>query len=218
MPFSLRARSRARSRISTRAAYVALCLLSAWSAAHADYLWLEPASGGGLQVRSGSLDKPDTAAPALKEGRAFLHDGKELQALPEGTGVSISAPGQGDVRYSAVEVGEGKTVTLYHARFGRAGTKAASDLELVPTEPGGQVFKLVWKGRPVAASQVQVETAAGWRRVLKPGTDGTVRMETPFPGLYVLEVTARVNGSVVVDGVKYEDVRHTATLSFEVSR
>jgi hypothetical protein len=54
--------------------------------------------------------------------------------------------------------------------------------------------------------------------VLKPAKDGTVSLATPFPGLYVLEVTARVNGAVTVDGKKYDEVRHTATLSFEVPR
>ena len=34
-----------------------------------------------------------------------------------------------------------------------------------------------------------------------------------------VEVTARVdNGSVTLDGKKYDDVRHTATLSFEIPR
>ena len=70
----------------------------------------------------------------------------------------------------------------------------------------------------MAATQVHVETSAGWRRTLAPGADGTVLLETPFPGQYVLEVTARVNGSATVDGKKYDDVRHTATLSFEVPR
>ena len=88
----------------------------------------------------------------------------------------------------------------------------------MPTEPNGNTFKLVWKGNTVAASQVNVDTAEGWRRVLKPAKDGTVTLTTPFPGLYVLEVTARVNGAVTVDGKKYEEVRHTATLSFDVPR
>jgi len=89
----------------------------------------------------------------------------------------------------------------------------------VPTEPGGNTFRLMYKGRPVAASQVNVDTSEGWRRVLTPAKDGTVSFTPAFPGLYVLEVTARVdNGSVTLDGQRYTDVRHTATLSFEVPR
>jgi hypothetical protein len=34
----------------------------------------------------------------------------------------------------------------------------------------------------------------------------------------VLEVTARVNGAVTVDGKQYAEVRHTATSSFDVAR
>jgi hypothetical protein len=34
----------------------------------------------------------------------------------------------------------------------------------------------------------------------------------------VLEVTARVNGAVTVDGKQYDEVRHTATSSFDVAR
>lgn len=48
--------------------------------------------------------------------------------------------------------------------------------------------------------------------------DGTITLATPFPAIYVLEVSAKVNGAATIDGKKYEDVRHTATLSFEVMR
>ncbi len=62
-----------------------------------------------------------------------------------------------------------------------------------------------------------VETASGWRKALTPAKDGTVTLDTPMPGLYVLEISARVNnGSVTLDGKKFEDIRYTATLSFEV--
>ncbi len=86
-----------------------------------------------------------------------------------------------------------------------------------------QIFSLprlvpFWKGNAVPATQVNVDTSEGWRRVLKPAKDGTVSLTAPFPGLYVLEVMARVNGAVTVDGKKYDEVRHTATLSFEVPR
>jgi hypothetical protein len=107
-------------------------------------------------------------------------------------------------------------LNYYQAKTGRSETKAVNDLELVPTVANGNTFKLVWKGNTVAASQVNVETSEGWRRVLKPAKDGTVTVNTLFPGRYLLEITARVNGSATVDGKKYDDVRHTATLTFEV--
>lgn len=204
--------------LRTRTCAIAISLCSAWGAAHADYIWLAPAAGGAIEARAGTLEKPAAQFPDVKNARAFARNGQDVAVTRQPALVSIAGPAKEDVRYTAGVAHEGKSVTLYHAKWGRSETKALSDLELVPTEPGGQVFKLVWKGQPVAASQVQVDTSAGWRRALKPAADGSVHMETPFPGLYVLEVTAKVNGSVVIDGVKYEDVRHTATLSFEVPR
>ena len=88
----------------------------------------------------------------------------------------------------------------------------------MPTTPGGNTFQLYFKGRLATASLVNVETASGWRKALTPAKDGTVTLDTPMPGLYVLEISARVNnGNVTLDGKKFEDIRYTATLSFEVA-
>lgn len=93
-----------------------------------------------------------------------------------------------------------------------------NDLELVPTIPGGNTFQLYFKSRPAAASLVNVKTASGWHKALTSGKDGIITLDTPMPDLYVLEVSAKVNNaSVSIEGRKYEDVRYTATLSFEVT-
>lgn len=198
---------------------VAAALLAA-GAAHADYLWLQR-EGATARAYAGELARPLAALPALQNTHATLADGKELPLAPQAGHIDIvladGAPAQ-DLRLSASRPGEGGALITYQARWGRQETQAKNDLELVPTTPGGNTFKLVWKGQTVAASQVNVDTSAGWRRTLVPGKDGTVQLDTPFPGLYVLEVTARVNGSATVDGKQYDDVRHTATLAFEVPR
>lgn len=200
---------------------LAMALLPLAGAAQAQYLWLQP-EGPVVEARMGDLGKGSQPLAGLLAPRAFLADGKDLPLTAEAERLAISAPAApADLRVvtSRVDGASGTPVlNYYQAKFGRAETKAVNDLELVPTEPNGNTFKLVWKGNAVAASQVNVDTSDGWRRVLKPSKDGTVTLGTPFPGLYLLEVTARVNGAVTVDGKKYEDVRHTATLSFEVAR
>ncbi len=184
--------------------------------ARADYVWLQR-SDAGLTAQAGVLNKPDGSV-ALAETKLVQPDGKSTPVDAKLGVVAEAAPG-GDVRLTAVRSGSDGVLTYFQARHGREGTTAVNDFELVPTEPGGSTFKLFFKGRPVSASQVNVDTSAGWRRVLSPARDGTVSFEPSFPGLYVLEVTAKVNnGSVVFDGRKFEDVRHTATLSFEVAR
>ena len=198
-------------------ALLALAASALAGPAHADYVWLQR-DGTQARAYAGELSRRNTALPPIQAPRAYLADGKSLPVAPPAGHTDITAPGADDLRLSTFHVTGKGAVTYYQARTGRSETRAANDLELVPTTPGGNTFKLVWKGQTVAASQVNVDTSAGWRRTLAPAADGTVQLDTPFPGRYVLEVSAKVNGSVTVDGQTYNDVRHTATLSFEVPR
>lgn len=181
--------------------------------AHADYLWMQT-EGSQARVRAGELRKPLEQLPALSEARVILPNGQPMSVQD---GQFSIADSKGDLRYNATRAGGDGVLTYFQARYGREDTRAVNSLELVPTTPNGNTFQLMFKGRPLAASQVNVETSEGWYRTLKPASDGTVSFTPSFPGWYVLEVTARVdNGSVTLDGKKYTDVRHTATLSFEV--
>ncbi len=200
-----------------RSLSLAASLVAVAGAAHAEYLWLQR-DGGAAEARFGEVGRPAQPVAALAAPRVFLADGKDLPLTSEAERVVVVVPAGADLRAVARRVGDDGALHLYQARWGRAETKAVNDLELVPTAPNGNTFKLVWKGNTVAATQVNVDTSEGWRRVLRPAADGTITLPTPFPGLYVLEVTAKVNGAATVDGKKYEDVRHTATLSFEVPR
>lgn len=204
-------------RFSSPLLLLAACLVAP---AHADYVWLERDAAGVASAYVGELDRGRQPVAGLAAPRAFLADGKDLPLESDGERFAVPASGgdTGDLRLVASRVTDKNALNYYQARFGRTETKAVNDLELVPTTANGNTFKLVWKGNTVAATQVNVETSEGWRRVLKSNKDGTVSFDPSFPGLYVLEVTAKVNGSVTVDGKKYDDVRHTATLSFEVPR
>ena len=203
------------SRFSSPLLLLAACLAAP---AHADYVWLERDATGAASAYVGELDKGRQSVSGVVAPRAFLADGKDLPLNVDAERFSVPASGSADLRLVASRVTDKNALNYYQARLGRAETVAVNDLELVPTTAHGNTFKLVWKGNTVAATQVNVETSEGWRRVLKSNKDGTVSFTPSFPGLYVLEVTAKVNGAVTVDGKKYDDVRHTATLSFEVAR
>ncbi|MNY86603.1 hypothetical protein D3C78_28110 [compost metagenome] len=185
--------------------------------ARAEYLWIQPEANG-AKVFVGELRKPLESLPVLLDAKAVLPKADDVpyEQASDHFGVPKAT---GDMRFVATRTSTDGVLTYYQARFGRTETKSLNDLELVPTEPGGNTYQLIFKGRPVAASQVNVDTREGWHRTLTPAKDGTVSFVPYIPGLYVLEVTARVNnGSVTLNGKKYDDVRHTATLSFEVSR
>ncbi len=203
-----------RQSLISRWAMAAMALLASFSAS-ANYLWLEPMQGGATAYL-GLYESARLDTAGLSAIRSLLADGKAVATKVDGERVQVMAPEGGDLRLTAQAIGQDKVLHFYQAKLGRSETKAVNDLELVPTEANGTTFKLVWKGNAVAASQVNVSTSEGWVRTLKPAEDGTVTLTTPFPGLYILEVTARVNGSVTHQGTKYTDVRHTATLSFEV--
>lgn len=192
---------------------LACVLVMSVAPAQAAYVWLDKEAGT-AKAYLGELHAKKEAPSGLTAARAYQANGRDLGLGTEATGIAISTPLSGDIRFTARAVSDKEGLQYYHARFGRSETTAGNDLELVPTTPNGNVFKLVWKGSPVVASQINVSTGEGWSRVLKAESDGTVKLPVSFPGLYVLEVSVKVNGTVTVDGKKYDDVRHTATLSF----
>ncbi|THF63053.1 DUF4198 domain-containing protein [Pseudothauera nasutitermitis] len=185
--------------------------------ARADYVWLSPGEAGTAVAEAGLLD--GERVPMAGFGEVDVSQGGEARTAlaADGDRLLVSGlQGDGDLRLVGHRATAEGALMYYQAKLGRQETRASLDLELVPTEPGGNTFRLMWKGNPVSASQVNVTTSEGWSRVLRPAKDGTVTLSTPFPGLYVLELTAKVNGSATVDGKKYDDVRHTTTLSFVV--
>lgn len=202
-------------RLYVGAFFVAGLLLS--GAARADYLWFDR-QGNTLTVQAGQFDKPLNTIDGFEAVTATGADGKVL-ALEKKADRMVLSAAAGDVRVTGTQEIDNTTLVYHQARFGRNDTKAANDFELVPTTPNGAIFKLMWKGNVVPATQVNVVTSEGWRRVTTSAPDGTITLATPFAGLYVMEVTARVNnGTVTINGKKYDDVRQTATLSFEVAQ
>jgi len=184
--------------------------------AHADYVWLQR-DGEQMKVLAGELHKPLPHLPAMRDAHRLSADGGSSPLPPQAAAFHLGATASADQRFAATLPGANGVLTYHQARFGRQEIQPVHDLELVPSEPGGDTFRLFFKGKPVAAGQVNVATSEGWRRTLSPAPDGSVSFKPWFPGLYVLEVTARVNnGSVTIDGQRYDDVRHAATLSFEI--
>ncbi|UCJ17613.1 hypothetical protein K5Q02_04325 [Pseudomonas sp. MM211] len=186
--------------------------------AQAEYLWIE--RGAAPQAKAYLSDFQPTeqlSLGKLLEPSIKQADGKNAALRASGDAYPIADSGQGDLRVSA-KLPEGDNLVIYEAKAGRSETKAVNDLELVPTEPNGNAFKLHWKGTVVSASQVNVYTSEQWTRTLKPDAEGVVTLDPSFPARYVLEVTAQVNGAATVDGKRYDSVVHVATLSFEVPR
>jgi hypothetical protein len=194
-----------------------LGMLFATSASAQQYVWLNKDASGAVIAQSGALHQAVLPVAPLTSPKAVANT-KALPVQTEAERFVIQGAAANDVRFSATEIRDGVLI-YHHARFGRQDVTAVNDLELVPTTPNGSVFKLMWKGNAIAATQVNVATSDGWYRTLTPAADGAITMDTPFPGLYVMDITVRVNnGNATIDGKKYDDVRYSATLSFEVPK
>lgn len=193
------------------------------------YVWLE-AGPGGAQARTGMLLPPVSGEvpppPLLVDPRASLGKGKSLALTEKAGGYAIALPAgaapEADLRFTARARDDKGLPTVYWARHGRAETQPVNELELVPTTPGGSTFRLFFKGTAVPATQVNVETSAGWRRTLRAEADGTVSLASPeyprlFASRYVLEASARVTGRFVQDGKTFDTAVYTTTLSFDVA-
>lgn len=203
---------------------IGLCAtLAATPAFAASAVWIAT-DGDATRVHTDTLiptSRPEPA-PTLVEPRALLADGKDLPLRTDGSTYVFTPPNAAsDLRFTAKSIDSAGVLTFYEARVGRNDVKPVNDLELVPTEPNGTTFRLFWKGNPVPVAQVDVQTSAGWRRMLRPAADGSVSLTSAdfpklFPSRYVLEVSAKLNGKVTLDGKTYEQVLHTATLTFDV--
>ncbi len=133
--------------------------------AQADYLWLQT-DNGQTRAQVGELHKAPGPLSDLSEPRQVVADGKTVPASADPFVLAQQEGAPADQRFAATRAGSDGVLTYYQARFGRQETRAVHDLELVPTTPQGNTYQLMFKGRPVAASQVNVDTSEGWRRVL----------------------------------------------------
>jgi hypothetical protein len=206
-----------------------IAALCATPASAAPYVWLT-SDGTAAHAHIGNLLADKNAAnaatatpPTLATPHATFGDKKDLAVQPAADGYTIALPAQPatDLRFTATSVAADGSLTYYEARAGRTDTKPVNDLELVPTDANGSTFRLFWQGKPIVASEVDVETSSGWRRTLHPQADGTVSLTSAqypalFPSRYVLEVSAKLNGKVTLGDKTYDQVVHTATLTFDV--
>lgn len=210
--------------------------------AQAHHVWLEqtatgqegPATvklffgefGGNLRETSpGLLDKfvkPSalrmagaTAEPVtvVKNANAFeipvrLSPGQSLVA--EETNYPISERKDGD-----------KTVrSLYHPAARLLADWTAQQpqlkLDLVPTGrsgPQGHELRATFGGQALPKAKVALVTASGWTRDLQTAEDGTVHVQLPWRGTYVLELLHADASGGERDGQRYDKATYVTSLT-----
>lgn len=214
-------------RVGILSASLAVLTLSADPVcAHA--LWAEPIEGGykiyfgepGKKLREKKEKLADFAA--LK---AWDAQGKEVKAkakveedhlfIPAGPGdltaAGLDAPlyGEGEkagkpIFYLRHLVDPGKPVKPSKSLF----------LEILPDAKDSLAFVVLKGGKPFPEAWVEVVSPSGWNRSFQADQTGKVRIEAPWPGLYILESGTLEKTGGKQNGKPYGSTWHAFTLSF----
>ncbi len=126
--------------------------------------------------------------------------------------VELSAPVQDLSPY-----GIGIVKPMFYARYvpEQARTAAAQPmtLDILPTTDGFGSFRVEFRGKPLANAKLFVYAPNLWMQELRTDAQGRVRIATPWPGLYVLELVHLVRLPGEFEGKPYAALRHRASLS-----
>lgn len=103
---------------------------------------------------------------------------------------------------------------IYYARAGRSETRAALPFEIVPVMAGGNRFRLVRDGRPLADAPITVITPDKWTRKMVTGADGTIELMPREAGRYLLSATLEEKGAHSLPGGNVQALQHITTTTF----
>jgi hypothetical protein len=210
-------------RTLSKIALACLPLLAVEARAHA--LWAEPAQGG-YKIYFG---EPGEGLHEKKEKfadvgpiKAWDAAGKEVKGTQAEDHVFVPAPA-GTFTASASEVplhgkGDDALRVFFYARSADPGRKLAptkgAALEILPEGKDSVSFSVVKDGKPLTEGSLQMFAPGGWNRSFKLDAQGKVRLETPWPGRYVLEASSMDKIPGKVGDKAYTGTYHAATFSF----
>lgn len=116
------------------------------------------------------------------------------------------------------QYGYGVVKPMFYARMGSPASHSGSKPELVLdilSEAGARnTFTVYFKNVPLAKAKIMVYAPNLWMQEHRSDENGKVKIATPWPGLYVLEVIHTEKQPGEFQGKKFSAVRHRATLSF----
>lgn len=91
--------------------------------------------------------------------------------------------------------------------------KPALLLDILPVGEDPNQLRVVFKDQPLAKAKVLVSAPNLWMQELQTDEAGHVKISTPFPGRYVIEVIHKERTPGEFEGKAYEAIRHRATYS-----
>ena len=222
-------------RIALAALAAALVWLSFAATAAAHALWLElEATGFQLQYGEfgenlresspGLLDRIDPPPAARAYGatgdQALKVEKRAMSFQLMGAPTSVNS-----IVAEQARVTERKQSDKVTRSLGRLAARYVTDLgERQPVisldiVPGGKpgAFRVFYDGKPLPKAKAEVVTEFGWKREFTTDDNGTIEVELPWKGTYMVEV-ALLDGTPGVHGKEaYDTMRFVTTLTFKVA-
>lgn len=157
------------------------------------------------------------------EAQTILPEGMSSNVVKNDDNINITLAKKGDV--AVVNVREPKKSKLNNAmnkrvmtmRAGRETTSALSDLDIAPKEANSNTFTVMYKGAPLAKTEIKVYSPTKWMKSFRTDDNGIVTIETPWQGEYFVKIEHDDKTAGISNGVAYESTIYVTTVTFDVN-
>jgi hypothetical protein len=116
--------------------------------------------------------------------------------------------------------GIGIVKPMFYARFSpllrRAAAKPELVLDILPENGEPNSFIVYFRNAPLAKAKIMIYAPNFWMQEHPTDENGRVKITTPWPGQYVLEVINVEKQPGEFQGQKFDAFRHRATLTFNM--
>ncbi|HEY3328339.1 MAG TPA: hypothetical protein VGK14_14385 [Novimethylophilus sp.] len=208
----------------------ALALLALLQAlpAQAHYLWIEPVDGAAHlcfgEYQEGLREKAGGRLDSIAMPEAQTNDGKRAAVAVQRKADHFAMQAAAGAPLIAQEItmkvkdlrknNIGIVKPMYYTRFAAADAEGTSPLALDIQPLGKGRVRVSLHGKPLAKAKLTAFAPNQWLREYETDASGEAAVETPWPGLYVLEVAYVELDKGEYQGDAYEGIRHVGTLSF----
>jgi uncharacterized GH25 family protein len=195
--------------------------------AQAHYIWLEQTGGqtklffgeyeNNLREKTGgrldSIEAPEASLLSASQNKLPLKRNADHIAIENAQSPTVIASELSMKVKDMTKYGYGIAKPMYYARLGSDKAEAAST-HLLDIQPlGNHKVVINLRGKPLAKAKLKITAPNQWQQELDANDKGEVSFNTPWPGLYVMEVIYLEPAKGTYQGDAYENIRHVSSFS-----
>ncbi len=175
-------------------------------------------AGGRLDERDaiqGRIERSENSSSALTLDKKADHFAIAKQ---DGNGWLVVQDLAGEVKdWTKSDIGIVKPMFYARAAIANKVTPAQPTLtlDILPDPQDPKQFRVFFKKQPLPKAKVLVYAPNTWMQELQADESGVVKISTPWPGRYVLDVIYKEREPGEFKGSRYEAIRHRATFTLK---